>query len=208
VLSADERARADQFRFDRDRRRFIAARRGLRVILGRLLSAEPDLLVFAYSASGKPALGGKWATRGIEFNLSHSHGLALIAVCRSRTLGVDLEHVRALPDMSDIVERFFSSNEQAAFSQLAATEKTEAFFRGWVRKEALLKAKGTGMSVPLASFDVSLRPGEPAKLLHFNGLPKEADRWSLVDLDPAPEFVGALAVEGGDRRLVRHELRP
>ncbi|HEV3003332.1 MAG TPA: 4'-phosphopantetheinyl transferase superfamily protein, partial [Pirellulales bacterium] len=202
VLSPDELRRAERLQFEKDRLAFAIGRSALRTILGRLIGEEPGRLSFEYGPSGKPALATPRQVRALEFNVSHSHGLALVAVSWSRCLGVDVEQVRELDGYAEIVGRFFSAREREAFAGIADQTKREAFFRGWVRKEAVLKAKGAGMSLPLDSFDVSLSPGEPAKLLHMEGPPGEAERWSLADLDPATGFVAALAVEGGGWQLV------
>jgi 4'-phosphopantetheinyl transferase len=202
VLSSDERDRAERYHFEKDRLGFALCRSALRTILGGLVGEEPSRLSFEYGASGKPALATPWRQQRHEFNVSHSHGLALIAVSCGRCLGVDVEQVRHLDDCNEIVGRFFSEREREDFARVAEHAKSEAFFRGWVRKEAVLKAKGTGMSLPLDSFDVSLLPGEGARLLRMEGPPGEIDRWSLADLDPARGFVGALAVEGSGWRLI------
>jgi 4'-phosphopantetheinyl transferase len=137
----------------------------------------------------------------LSFNLTHSHQLALYAVTRRREIGVDLEYVRA--DFADeqIAERFFSPREVAALRTVPENLLKEAFFHCWTRKEAYVKAKGEGLSIPLDQFDVSLAPGEPALLLSTRDDPQEADRWSLQALFPGSGYVAALAVEGRTWRL-------
>jgi len=206
VLSADELVRVERLHFEQDRFRFAAGRSALRTILGRILGEAPARLAFEYAENGKPRLAHRQSKGQLEFNVSHSHSLALVAVARSRRVGVDVEQVRELADMGEIVERFFSRQERAAFAEIDHDQRTVAFFRGWVRKEAVLKVIGAGMSLPLDSFDVELTPGEPAKLLRIEGPPGEAQRWKLADLNPAPGFVGALAVEGAGWRLVEREF--
>lgn len=203
VLSADEVCRATRFHFDQDRNRFAVCRWALRTIVGRLLGEEPSALAFEYSEHGKPDLVAPQNSIALQFNVSHSQGLALIAAARSRRLGVDVEQVREMADLGEIVERFFSPNERAAFAAIGGALKTEAFFRGWVRKESVIKAVGAGMSLPLDSFDVSISPGEPARIQRIETTQGATERWTLVDLDPMPGFVGALAVEGGPWQLVR-----
>ena len=132
----------------------------------------------------------------LRFNLSHSQGLALYAVTRGREIGVDLECIRPISDAEQIAERFFSAHENAVFRTIPAHEKPKAFFNCWTRKEAYLKALGDGLARPLDEFDVSLAPGEPAKLLRIEGAPQEASRWSLNRLEPGSGYVAALAVEG------------
>ncbi len=201
TLTPDERARARRFRFRRDRDRFIVARGVLRAILGRYLGVDPGRLRFRYSPYGKPALADEFEDEGIRFNLAHSQGIALYAVSRGRDVGVDVEYVRA--DLADerIAERFFSPREVAMLRAVPAEQRREAFFHCWTRKEAYVKARGEGLSLPLDQFDVSLAPGEPAALLSTPGDPPEVTRWSLRALDPGPGYIAALAVEGNGWRL-------
>ena len=197
TLSADERSRADRFHFDRDRQHFIAARGILRSILGLYLNRAPRSLSFTYSSHGKPALQLPSDVQSIRFNLSHSQGMALYAVARDREVGVDLEVMRDGPQTEEIAERFFSSREISTLRALPPSLQTSAFFLCWTRKEAYIKARGEGLSLPLDQFDVSLTPGEPAELLGTRPDPLEADRWSLKDLTPeTPGYGSALAVEG------------
>ncbi len=199
TLAADERQRAERFHFDKDRRHFIAGRGLLRTLLGGYLGRDPGSLHFAYNPQGKPMLVGAGAD--LRFNLTHSHGLALLAVSRGRELGVDVERIRPEFAGDAVARRFFSPREVAALSALGGERRHEAFFVCWTRKEAYLKATGKGLSLPLDCFDVSLLPGEPAALLATRHDPAEAARWSLRALSPARGFAGALAVEGKEWRL-------
>jgi 4'-phosphopantetheinyl transferase len=195
TLSTDEQRRADRFHFERDRHRFTAGRGILRNILSRYSGIESALLEFSYSPRGKPALRSAPAGGNLNFNLSHSGGLALYAVTRHRQIGIDLEMLRPMPDAEKIAERFFSTGESAALRNLPTTDKQEAFFLCWTRKEAYLKAVGQGLT-GLDEVEVSLTPGEPAKILSISGDVQQARRWSLQHLTPAPGCVGAVAVEG------------
>jgi surfactin synthase thioesterase subunit/phosphopantetheinyl transferase len=198
TLSADELHRADRFHFPRDRRHFVAARGTLRTLVGRYLGREPGAIQFAYSPQGKPMLGPE--ADGLRFNLTHSHGLALVALARGREVGVDLEKVRADFDGERLADRFFSAQETAQLRSLPAPRRREAFFRCWTRKEAYVKATGMGLRLPLDCFDVSLTPGSAA-LLAARHDPGEVRRWSMRDLAPAPGYAGAVAAEGQLWRL-------
>ena len=202
-LTPDEQVRADRFHFQRDRDRFIVARGVLRDILGRYLGVEPGHLRFRYSPFGKPALTQELGGEKLRFNLAHSNGLALYAVTRSREVGVDLEYVRAELADSEIAERFFSPREIASLGTVPRHLRKEAFFNCWTRKEAYVKARGVGLSLPLDQFDVSLIPGEPAALTTVVGDTQESGRWSLQEICPGPGYVAALAVEGASYRLKR-----
>jgi 4'-phosphopantetheinyl transferase len=197
TLATDELARADRFYFQKDRERFIVARGVLRSILGCYLDRTPSSLTFCYSPHGKPALVSEQSRDALRFNLSHSNGLALYAVVRGREVGVDLEFVRCDLQVEQIAERFFSPHEISRLRALPAALRRFAFFLCWTRKEAYIKARGEGLSLPLDQFDVSLIPGEPAALLRTRPDSDEALRWSLHELTPTPHgYAAAVAVEG------------
>lgn len=201
TLDDDERSRAARFYFSRDRERFIVARGVLRELLGRYLDRSPKSLSFSYSTHGKPALASESGEDAICFNLSHSHGAALYAVARGRELGVDLEFIRCDLEAEQIAERFFSQSEIVALRALPLALRKYAFFLCWTRKEAYIKARGEGLSMPLDQFDVSLIPGEPAVLLSTQPDPGEALNWSLRNLTPVSGYAAALAIKGRDWTL-------
>jgi 4'-phosphopantetheinyl transferase len=195
TLSEDECERADRFYFERDRRRFTCARGALRRLLAAYLDTEPSELTFSYGPNGKPALSGRFA-HALTFNVSHSHELALVAIGRDVEMGVDVEAVRSMNDADDIASRFFSPRETAQLRALPDAVRTEAFFACWTRKEAYLKALGSGLAKPLDEFDVAFAPGEsPALCVH--GDERETARWSIRGLAPAPGYTGALVTESG-----------
>jgi len=198
ILSPDERARAARFRVERDRDRFVACRLALRRILGRVLRMRPERLDFGYGPNGKPSLAG---TSGVEFNVSHREDLAVIAVTRGRRVGVDVEKLRSVEDSETLSARFFSADEAAALRTISPEARDQAFLACWTRKEAFVKARGDGLSLPLDSFAVSLAPGEPAAILSCAGEDRSA--WSMFSWSPAPDYLAALVVEGSDWRLRR-----
>ncbi|HMR63550.1 MAG TPA: 4'-phosphopantetheinyl transferase superfamily protein [Anaerolineae bacterium] len=195
LLSIDEQARASRFVFEKDRRHFTVGRGILRQILARYLPVAPAYLRFNYSPYGKPALDESFQ---LSFNLSHSHGLAVYAVTRRRKVGIDLERVRPLEDMTGLARRFFSPAEFEALSSLSALDEPVGFFSAWTRKEAYVKAVGSGLSHPLHEFDVSLTPDRPAELLYVKNDPGASKRWSLASLQPALGYIGALCLEAHD----------
>ena len=192
VLPENERKRAERFRFDRHRERFIAQRGRLREILSGYCNGLPKAIRFHQGPGGKPAVNGD--SSGICFNLSHSGGHVLYAVSCGREVGVDVELVRSKPKAAALVDRFFSIKEREAFQTLELHDREAAFFAGWTRKEAYVKALGKGLRFPLDQFDVSLKPGDQNALLRVEGAPEEAKRWSLRDIDLGPGFRAALAV--------------
>ena len=206
TLSADERMRAERFYYERDRKRFIVRRGLLRTILDCYLGIEPDRLHFRYGAHGKPKLAETLKGDNLRFNLSHSHGLALYAIARDQEIGVDIECVRPIPEAKQIAENYFSTREYDDFRALSEQERLVAFFNCWTRKEAYLKALGFGLTRSLDEFDVSLAPGESARLLSIKGDPEKASRWFLQDLMPASNYVAALAVKGQDAQFTFWQL--
>lgn len=196
TLCDDELQRAERFYFERDRARFVVGRGLLRFILSRYLEIAANKLQFCYSSRGKPELAETLNANQIRFNLSHSQELVLYAVTRDRSIGIDVEYIRPMPEAEQIVKSFFSTYENSVFQHLPPDRKQLAFFNCWTRKEAFVKAIGDGLSLPLDRFDVSLTPGEPARLLGIKGDRTYSTRWSLQDLTPAPGYAAALAVEG------------
>jgi 4'-phosphopantetheinyl transferase len=201
TLAPDEQARAERFYFRKDRERFIVARGLLRVILSRYLDTKPGQLRFCYGLNGKPSLVTTPGQDTLNFNSSHSQGLALYAITRNREIGIDLEYIDTDFACEQVAEQFFSSREKATLRTLPTKMKHEAFLTCWTRKEAYIKARGEGLSFPLDQFDVSMIPGEPALLANTRGDPQEASRWSLRELRPSTSYMAALAVEGHGWRL-------
>lgn len=199
TLAPEERERADRFRFPRDREHFIVARGVLREILGRYLDRDSQSLRFETSPYGKPSFDPRFAPSPNvpNFNISHSGGLVLCAITRSRDIGVDIERIRADVEVEEIAKRFFSQSEVAALQALPSGARREGFFTCWTRKEAYIKARGEGLSMPLDQFDVTLAPGSAASLLATRGEAADAEEWTLRELTPGEGYVGAVAVRGG-----------
>jgi 4'-phosphopantetheinyl transferase len=201
TLAADECQRAERFFFEKDRTHFVVARGLLRILLGRYLRQDALHLRFTYGPHGKPTLATDTGGVALRFNVSHSHGLALYALTRGREVGVDVERIRPEIAQEKIAERFFSPREVTVLRGLPTPLQAPAFFACWTRKEAYIKAKGAGLTLPLDQFDVSLAPGEPAALLHTAWDLQEAAGWTLQDLAPAPGYRAAVAVAGHAWRL-------
>lgn len=196
LLSPDEAARADRFRLARDRRRFVAARAGLRRLLGAALGQAPERLALDLGPEGKPELAG----HPLHFNLSHSGELAAIALCRDAAVGIDIEQIRPLDDLDGLIATACSGREAAALATLPPRRRQEAFFRVWTRKEAYLKALGSGLAVALDLFSVTALPGRPPRV-------EEGAQGAvcLLDLPGLVGYGGAVAVLGEDIRLTMAE---
>lgn len=201
LLVDEEIARAGRFYFEKDRQHWIVARATLRALLGRYLNLEPQRVCLACNDYGKPAISSPRAGQRLHFNLSHSGDLALYAFSYAGEVGVDVEQMRANVDYTELATHYFSDYECAALRALPVDRQEEAFFLCWSRKEAYIKARGKGLSLPLAQFDVSLLPDEPARLLGSREEPEITERWSLAALFPGPGYAGALVAEGSDWQL-------
>jgi 4'-phosphopantetheinyl transferase len=199
-LSADERQRAGSFRFHRHRARFVARRAALRALLADYLRVTVKDVTFIYGPNGKPALAPGYGDQRLSFNLSHSAHLAVIAVALDRAIGIDVEIIKPVVDFDAIASRFFTARENIALHAVPPAERLQAFFNCWTRKEAVVKASGEGLSRPLDSFEVSLAPDEPARLLAWTEIDQQPE-WSLQAFTPEAGFVAAVAAPGSDWSL-------
>jgi 4'-phosphopantetheinyl transferase len=202
TLSIDERKRATRFHFEESRRRYIARHGILRSIVGSYLKIEPRSVQFCYGKYGKPGLANNYNSGSIHFNLSHSAGFAIYGFLRKSEIGLDIERVRKIPEMEQIVEQFFSARENETFRALPRNQKKMAFFEFWTRKEAFIKATGKGMYEPLDKCNATLVAGERAELIRIGGESIVDSQWFIQDLKPAPGFAAALAV-GEEIREIR-----
>jgi 4'-phosphopantetheinyl transferase len=153
-LSNDERMRAEQFRLEAPRRRFIIARAALRRLLGAYLDLPAAEISLAYNPRGKPLLGDQSAGGSLRFNLAHTHELAVVGVTRGCDVGVDVERLREVSHLESIARRYFHPAEVSEVLEAPAESRNEAFLRCWTAKEAVFKAIGTGLTDSLAAFCV------------------------------------------------------
>lgn len=196
LLSEDEQARAQRFRFQRDRHRFIAGRGTLRLLLARYLHATPAELRFSYSSQGKPAL--TQPDSNITFNVSHSQDLALYAVTCDRPIGIDIEYIRSIEDLEQLAQRYFLPRENALIQAYPPEQRQQVFFRLWTCKEAYLKATGEGIT-GLRRVAVGLEDGNAIAHLHLDNVP--AANWTVLQLHCHSDFAAALAVEGKNLQM-------
>lgn len=194
-LSEQEQVRAARFRDDLDRARFVAARGWLRTLLGRYLNSGASEISFAVGQDGKPEIAG--GPRWLRFNLAHSERVAVYAVARDREVGVDIERLRPDFPIDEIARHFFSSRERADLAAVPDGDRLRAAFNCWTRKEAYLKAVGTGLLRPLDEFDVTVRPGEPLRLRDNGAGGAGRRRWSLHAFEAGRDYAAAVVVEGG-----------
>jgi len=197
-LSEDEHVIANQFHYKRDRDRYVLSHGILREILSQYLFIAPEAICFSRSETGKPVL--ETNPRQIQFNMSHSGEMALFAFSQGRAVGVDIEHVHSIKDLEATAKSFLSPSEMKAFLNLPSKMKLESFLRTWTRKEALSKAIGRGLRMPLEDLDVGLYPNDTHLDKRSEKDEAQTD-WHVLDLTPADEYVGALAAESFEGRL-------
>lgn len=193
-LSSSELAESRRFRFEVHRRRFLATRLFRRRVLAHYLGMRPEEVAFSYGTQGKPSLAAELGS-DLAFNDAEADGLAVVAVARGRSVGVDLEPLRPVPEAQSIVESFGSTLESQAFASIGASDREIAFLRWWTGKEAFVKAVGEGLSLPLTTFSVVVGAEGGLRLVGA------ADGWSLRTFEPAPGYVGALVAWGSMPQL-------
>ena len=203
-LSPEERTRADAFRNEQAHRNYVISHAALRQILANHLKLNPAEIPFRTGTYGKPALAGSVAGR-LEFNLTHSGSLALVALTTGAEVGVDVETVRPMPDALRIAERFFSAAESDALKELPVAEQAAAFLNLWTRKESLAKATGFGIANSLARFAVTW--GTQAAVTTIAGDTRQAAQWSLHSFQPAPGYVAAVAIHSPSAQFAFHEFQ-
>jgi 4'-phosphopantetheinyl transferase len=198
VLSEDERVRAARFASEELQRRFIVRRGILRTLLASYLEASPRDLRFEYGPEDKPSLAGDPVWKALRFNLSHSYGKALFAVAREREIGVDLEKIRDEVEHDEIAQGYFAPLEAAALAEAPLESRAPLFFTYWTCKEAWIKAKGRGLTLPLDRFEIRLVHGESSARVIDLEDPNHDSHGYVHQLDAAPGFAAALAVDDPD----------
>jgi 4'-phosphopantetheinyl transferase len=191
LLSHDEQLRAKRFHFERDRGRFIVARGILRILLGSHLGITPAKVAFGYTKNGKPFVADHAGQ--IHFNISHSSERALYAISNRCALGVDIEHMNRDIDYANLAERFFSRREHAELQLIPESDRKRAFFACWTRKEAVIKATGEGLSLPLDQFEVTVAPDAAPRVIDFAGAAQRATHWILYDVNVGDGYIATVA---------------
>lgn len=206
TLADAELQRADRFRFARDRTQYVVAHGLVRTLLGRYLGRPASRLRFSVGPYGKPALDELATRPTLEYNLSHSGDIVLIAVARGRAVGVDVERWADHIVYDELAEYCFSSAERDELRTTPNHDKAAAFFAGWTRKEAYIKATGVGVTLGLDYFDVSLAPGAAAALLADRRPSAVAEHWSMRDIEVRPGYSAAIIAAGHNWQLRRCSL--
>ena len=198
LLSADERARAKRFHFARDRRRFTVARATLRTLLGEQTGQSPAAIVFAQTRHGKPYLKSPATT--LHFNVSHSAECAIFALSKSCVVGVDIERLERNVDHAEIAQRFFAPREYADLQRLPAAGRKRAFLACWTCKEAIVKAIGEGLQLPLNKIEVTIATDAEPRILRVPS--GQLADWSLYRVDAGRDYVATVAAYRGPRAAI------
>jgi len=194
-LSAEELKRGDRLIDPERRDAFFAGRGLLREALAGYLGEEPGRIALTEGEFGKPQLSRQLERATVCFNISHTGKYLIMVFAGGREVGVDLEEVRQDLPFRAMAERYFSVQEREELFSLPPSEQISAFYRCWTRKEAYLKATGSGFSQPSTIFDVSLLPQDPPALLAHRGSPEETERWSIKDLSVPEGYCAALVIQ-------------
>lgn len=195
LLSPDEQQRAKRFHHPVHKQRFTAARSSLRIILSQYLEISPKEILFSYTDNNKPGIAGSSI---IQFNLAHTHDLAIYAITKNQSVGVDVEKI-ADRQVEAIAKRFFSIDENKHLATLAPAECKQSFYQIWALKEALVKASGKGLLQPLASINISTI--DQPSVLTMDNTP-----WYLVPFTISAEYASALASNQPIRSIQRLSL--
>ena len=195
LLSDDEQDRANRLRQEDARHRFVSSRTALRTILGKLLEKEPGALAFDAGEHGKPFLASPASS--LNFNAAHSGDKVLIAIADTLEVGVDIEVIEAGRDLEGIAHRYFRPEEYTALARLPDDERPQVFTQVWTRKEAYLKARGTGIRGGLASFSVSIPP-QPPKLTGGT----DGGTWSMADIACGEGYAATVCAAGGPLQVL------
>ena len=201
ILDRDELERARRFAFADDARRFVQRRTALRHLAALYTGRDARELRFGRTAAGKPFLLDQSSSGAISFSVTHSKDLALLAFCIDVAVGIDVEAIRPLDDMRAIADACFSEGERSALDALPENERLIAFFNGWTRKEALLKAVGGGFTLAPKDSEVTVSPQEAVRVKSVAGKTAPAKKWSLMMPQAADGYSAAVAIEHPNPRL-------
>jgi len=206
LLSAAEKEQETRFYFARDRRRYLVTRALVRTVLSRYASIQPSEWMFSMNAYGCPAAVNAQAN-DLSFNISHTHSLIVLGVTRSRALGVDVENFRAREVSIDLMDRYFAPQEVEVLTAAPPHEQQYRFFEYWTFKEAYIKARGMGLSLPLDKFSFQYADDRAVEIAIHPELADDAARWQFWQFQPKPEYLVAICAERAGARSPRLIVR-
>jgi len=196
LLTAAEKEQEGRFYFERDRRRYLVTRALQRTVLSRYVSVDPKALVFSTNTYGRPEIANEQAVDArLSFNISHTHSLIVIGVTKGRSIGVDVENVHTGKGMIDLAERYFAPREVAELAATPADCQQHRFFEYWTLKEAYIKARGMGLSLPLDRFGFHFPNGDAIEIAIASELNDDPARWHFWQIRSTPDYLIAICAE-------------
>jgi 4'-phosphopantetheinyl transferase len=203
LLTREEQQRQQRFHFARDRHQYLVTRAMVRAVLSKYSLVAPRDWRFVVNPYGRPSIGARhFSARGIQFNVSHTEGLVIMGITRGRAVGVDVENVRPQNEALEVANHFFAPEEVAALRALSEAEQQQRFFEYWTLKEAYIKARGLGLSIPLDSFWFEFSADSRVQLrVSRRALDDRADMWVFWQLRPLSCYRAAICVQGADTTL-------
>jgi 4'-phosphopantetheinyl transferase len=200
LLKAAELEKAYRFKFEADQHAFIISRGVLKTVLGFYTHQLPEQIALKKNAHGKLFLQPTF--QDLQFNLSHSKDLTVIAITKQTSLGIDVEYRNPIKRCDDIVSRYFSKKEQRDYQQLPKNKRLSGFYHAWTQKEAYIKAVGKGLSYPLHHFTVSIDPTQPAQLIDIEDNSDKARCWTLYSFSPQTHYQAAVCWKNDDKTIM------
>jgi 4'-phosphopantetheinyl transferase len=198
LLSREELQQQQRFYFERDRHRYLVTRAMVRTVLSKYAQVEPREWTFVVNQYGKPSIAPRHVSAiGIEFNVSHTDGLAIMGVARERAIGVDVENVRTQRAALEIADRFFAPVEVQALRALPVEEQPQRFFEYWTLKEAYIKARGMGLAIALDRFAFHIEKSAARISLTFDAMSEDSsERWMFWQPKQRQDYLAAVCAEG------------
>lgn len=200
LLTPDELLQERRFHFADDRKRYLVTRAMVRTILSRYVPIAPGRWKFSTNSYGRPRIAeeiaiGQPSARGLYFNISHTRGLIALAIARGRDLGVDVENAAARCVSLDVARAYFSPDEVDDLFRTPCELQQDRFFEYWTFKESYIKARGMGLSLPLDRFSFQFPSHDAVRLSIAPDLDDHAERWSLWQYRPTPDYLLAICAE-------------
>ncbi len=211
LLAPEEATRHQRYVFARNRQQFLVARALVRTTLSRYAGIPPADWVFVANGYGKPAIASPAGFSHLRFNLSHTDGLVVCAVTAGREIGVDVEDMERRGISAGLARHCLSASELAHWEALPVAEQREVFFNYWTLKEAYIKARGLGLSLPLQDFSFHLHANRPPTITFAPGFGDDPHAWQFTQLQPNSRHQAALAVwrlKGPDLTPIIRETVP
>ena len=177
------------------RERHIVSWGMLKKLISNYIDVHPDDEMFTHNRYGKPELCPEFNHSHLFFNMSHSNNVCVVALKKNCPVGVDVEEVKELPDLNDIVEFCLSEYEKSWFFSIPEDMQTQIFYKVWTAKEAFIKAVGIGLSFPLAEVEFALKGIDELKLYRVKGKAATSVKWRLFSFQPFPNYAGSLVTE-------------